>query len=417
MRAHGNLLRRRAFDRVTDALADTRVVVVNGARQVGKSTLAQAVLRNHPEGAARFLDDAAVRTAAADDPTAFVRHDGLLLIDEVQRVPDLWLAIKHEVDRDPRPGRFLLTGSARLLALQSLPDALVGRSETVDLWPLSQGEIDGEPDGFVDAVFSERGPVLSPAQEPLRKRNYLDRVARGGYPEAVRRTAPARRRRFFESYLADLIVRDVQQVARIHQIDELRRLLGLLAAQAGGMLTQQRLAREIGVSPTTVGHYLAILDTIFIIRSVPGWTAGAATRAVAKPKLIFTDSGLAHHLIGSLATQSTAVGGLLESFVLSEIARQLTWAEVQAQPFHYRDRDQHEVDAVLETYGGDVVGIEVKASETVRSDDFRGLRLLQRLLGDRFVGGYVLYCGEHDLSFGDRLRAMPISAVWRARPN
>src|SRR5262244_2916896 len=203
MRFGAELVARQAFARAVEALTDTRVVVVNGARQVGKSTLAEAVLRERPGGVARFLDDPATRAAAEADPTAFVRHDGLLLIDEVQRVPDLWLAIKREVDRDPRPGRFLLTGSARLLALRALPDALPGRSETVELWPLSQGEIEDEPDGFVDAAFAV-GADLRGRPTELRRQDYLARMARGGYPEAWRRETPRRRQRFFDSYLADI---------------------------------------------------------------------------------------------------------------------------------------------------------------------------------------------------------------------
>jgi predicted AAA+ superfamily ATPase len=412
MKVGVELFPRRAFAQVADALADTRVVVVNGARQVGKSTLAEVILRGRPGAVARFLDEIPTRQAAEADPAAFVRHEGLLLIDEVQRVPDLWLAIKHEVDRDPRPGRFLLTGSARLLALRSLPDALVGRAETIELWPLSQGEIDQERDGFVDAIFNVDRPV-DMAPSTLRKRDYLERVARGGYPEAVRRESPARRRRFFESYVSDLIVRDIQQVAHISQVNELRQLLALLAAQAGGLLRPERLADELSVSAKTVRHYLDILETVFMVRAVPGWTSGATGRAVARPKVMFVDSGLATHLAGTASTRTNAVGGLLESFVLSEIARQLTWSDVTALLFHYRDRDQYEVDAVLETYDGRVAGIEVKAGETVRGEDFAGLRLLQRRLGRRFVGGYVLYCGEQALSFGDGLRALPISALWR----
>ncbi|HLL64344.1 MAG TPA: ATP-binding protein [Micromonosporaceae bacterium] len=413
MASRTSLVARRAFPQVLDALGDTRVVVLNGARQVGKSTLAETVLRHRPDGSARFLDDVATRAAAQSDPTAFVRHDGLLFVDEVQRVPDLWLAIKHEVDRDPRPGRFLLTGSARLLALRALPDALVGRAETIELWPLSQGEIDDQTDGFVDAVFEEGTPPSGPCA--MRKRDYLDRVARGGYPEAVRRDSPARRRRFFDSYVSDLIVRDVQQVAEISRISELRRLLALLAGQAGGLLTVERLAGALALHAKTVAHYLDILETIFVVRTIPGWTSGAASRAVAKAKLIFVDSGLAAHLNGTLASgQSNAVGGLLENFVLGELARQLTWSQVQAQLFHYRDRDQYEVDALIEASDGRIVGVEVKASETVRADDFRGLGVLQRRLGDRFVGGYVLYCGENALNFGAGMRAVPISALWRA---
>lgn len=412
MRVADDHLPRRAADLVLDALADTRVVVVNGARQVGKSTLAELVLRQSPGGIARFLDDPLTRSAAVADPVGFLRHDGLMLIDEVQRVPELWLAIKHSVDRDPRPGRFLLTGSARLLALRSLPDALPGRAETIELWPLSQGEIDVVPDGFVDAIFAH-GADLRTEPSELTRRDYLHRAARGGYPEAVRRSAPRRRSRFFDGYLADILSRDVAQVADIEKVSDMRRLVALLAAQTAGLLNAGRLAGELSISAPTVRSYLTILETIFIVKRVPAWSAGATARTIGTPKLIFVDSGLASHLSAGV-TADARVGGLLENYVLSELARQLTWSQVPARLFHYRDRDQYEVDAILENNAGDIVGIEVKAGETVRSDDFRGLRLLQRRLGTRFRAGVVLYCGVQQLSFGDALACLPISALWTA---
>lgn len=372
------------------------------------------MLRSTDNAVARFLDDPGTRAAAIDDPVRFIRHDGLMLIDEVQRVPDLWLAIKNLVDREPRPGRFLLTGSARLLGLSSLPDALPGRSETIELWPLSQGEIDRRPDGFVDASFSH-GAELRAASTELRRADYLARLARGGYPEAVRRTAPRRRERFFESYLADLINRDVKQVAQIERTADMRRLIGLLAAQTSGLLNQSRLAAELGVPRTTVAEYVTILETIYLIRLLPAWSANATTRAVAAPKAAFIDSGLAAYLTAGTGGDAQ-VGGLVETFALGEIARQLTWARTSARLYHYRDRDQNEVDGVLEDNAGRVIGIEVKASETIRSDDFRGLRHLQRRLGERFHAGFVLYCGPDSLSFGTGLTCLPLSALWTTSP-
>lgn len=403
-------LSRRAFDLVREALDDTRVVVVNGARQTGKSTLAEVVLRSLDDGQVRFLDRPGTHAAATEDPEGFVRHDGLLLIDEVQRVPDLWLAIKHAVDRDPRPGQFLLTGSARLRGLRALPDALPGRSETIELWPLSQGEIDSAADGFVDAAFV-LGSELRAAPTELTKKDYLARARRGGYPEAIHRGNPRRRSRFFEGYVADLMARDVQQVAEISKSADMRRLLSLLAAQTCGLLNMRRLAGELGVSAPTVRSYIEILETVYLIRLVPAWSTNLTTRAVATPKVMFVDSGLAGHLSGDGARPET-VGPLLENFVLGELARQLTWSEAGARLHHYRDRDQYEVDAILENNSGDVIAVEVKAAETVRGDDFRGLRHVQRRLGEKFRAGFVLYCGTESLSFGDRLAALPMSALW-----
>ena len=400
---------RRAAELVSEALGDTRVVIINGARQVGKSTLAERVLREAPRRQARFLDDPQTRLAAESDPVGFLDFDGLMLIDEVQRVPGLWLAIKNSVDRDPRPGRFILTGSARLLALQSLPDALPGRSETIELWPLSQGEIDSEPDGFVDAVFSADA-VLSAGVSRLRRSDYLARIARGGYPAAVARDAPRRRDRFFGSYLNDIVVRDIKQVADIERASDMRRLIALLAARCAGMINMAKLASELTITEPTVRRYIQILETIYLIQLIPAWSSGATKRVTRAPKLMFVDPGLASYL--QTPNTSEQSGGLMENFVMGELARQLTWSQTAAALYHYHDRDGHEVDAVLEDNAGRVIGIEVKSAQSVRSEDLLGLRYLKEKLGSRMHGGYVLYCGADSLSFGDGLGCLPVSALW-----
>ncbi|WP_228825005.1 ATP-binding protein [Nocardia farcinica] len=412
MRMGVDYLPRHAAELVKEALADTRVVIVNGARQTGKSTLAEHCVKDHPNVVKRYLDDPRTRDAAADDPVAFLDAPGLMLIDEVQRVPDLWLAIKHTVDRDPRPGRFLLTGSARLLGLSSLPDAMPGRSETIELFPLSQGEISGAPDGFIDAAFTY-GRHLEIPDSGLRRRDYLALAARGGYPESVHRTSDRRRAQFARSYLDDIMTRDIRQVADIQRAADMRRLIVTLAAQSGGLLNYDRLASALSMPASTIRNYVAILELIYLVRLVPAWSANATMRAVATPKVVFTDSGLAGHLLAGITNDATT-GGLLETFVIGELTRQLTWSHSLAQLHHYRDRDGHEVDALLENNAGQVVAIEVKAAETVRSEDFRGLRHLQRRLGDRFHAGFVLYCGDQQLPFGDQLAALPISALWTA---
>jgi uncharacterized protein len=410
------LYSRRAEAMALEALADTRVVVVNGARQVGKSTLAKLIVERSTGARELYLDDPAVRAAAESDPSAFVRHDGLLLIDEIQRVPELLLPIKREVDRDTRPGRFLLTGSARLLGLRDLPDALPGRSETIELWPLSQGEIDGAPDGFVDAVFSHGVAISLPACE-LTKRDYVARALRGGYPEAVRRDPGRRRARFFDSYITDLVTRDVRQISDIERPAEMRRLLSVVAARMGTLAVVQSMANDVGLPRMTLSRYLDLLELVFVIRRIPAWSSNLTTRAISTPKLIVTDSGLGGRLIGlseERAKEPTAlVRPLLENFAIGEVARQLSWAEEPVQLFHYRDRDKVEVDMVLEHASGQVIGIEVKAAETVRGDDFRGLRHLADRLGERFQAGFILYAGEQSLPFGDKLKALPMAALWQ----
>ncbi|MGH3266364.1 MAG: ATP-binding protein [Trebonia sp.] len=413
----GRLLPRHATVAVEEALADTRVVLVNGARQSGKSTLVTQ-LGTARGGQWRSLDRAATREAARYDPTGFVAVDGLVVIDEVQRVPDLLLAIKERVDADPRPGQFLLTGSARLLALRTLPDALPGRMETVELWPLSQGEIEGRPDRFVDAVFAH-GPDLQLTSDEDRS-GYVERVVRGGFPEAAARSG-RRRERFLDSYVADLINRDVIQLSEIERGHEMRALVRLLAARSGQLLVAGALANELTISRQTVGRYLELLEQVFLIKRIPAWSRNLSSRAVSTPKLALVDSGIAANLLGADADRlggngAAALGPLLEGFVAMELARQLTWSHQRADMYHYRTKDKTEVDLVLENRRGQVVAIEVKAAATVRHADFAGIRHLATRIGDALLVGIVLYTGPQSLPFGPRLRALPISALWQAAP-
>ena len=410
----GRLLARHAEAAVTEALADTRVVLVTGARQSGKSTLVGVVAKGR-DAAWRNLDTAATRQAAIADPVGFVDSDRLMVIDEIQRVPELLLAIKEQVDADPRPGRYLLTGSARVLGLRGLPDTLPGRTETIELWPLAQGEIDGTADRFVDAVF-EPGEVLT-RESATTRQEYAERIVRGGFPEALARTNPRRRERFFDSYLADLVARDVSQLSEIERTAEMRALIRLLAAHSGQLLVVNAVGSDARLPASTVHRYLALLEEVFLIKRVPAWSRNVSARAIGTPKLAFVDSGIAANLLGadvrSLLRPGGPFGPLLEGFVLMELARQLTWSQQRAELFHYRTKDKIEVDAVLENRQGHVVGIEIKASSTVAAGDFRGLRHLAERIGPDFIVGLVFYTGTQTLPFGSRLRAVPVSALWQ----
>ena len=401
---------------MADALEDTRVVLVNGARQSGKSTLVRLVAAER-EATYRSLDGGAVRRAAHEDPAGFIDVAGPVVIDEVQRVPELFLAIKADVDARPVPGRFLLTGSARVLGLRGLPDALPGRMETIELWPFSQGEIDGRPDGFVDAAFAE-GSGLS-HQSTVSRSEYAERVVRGGFPEAVARTDAKRRSRFLDAYVRDLVSREVTELSEIERTGEMRTLIRLLAARSGQLLVTSALAADARLPNRTATRYLELLEEVFLIKRIPAWSRNLSSRITATSKVAMVDSGVAANLVGidarRLLEPGAPIGPLLEGFALMEIARQLTWSEQQADLFHYRTRDKVEVDAVIENRRGQAVGIEVKASSTVRSEDFRGLRHLADRLGTDFVVGIVLYTGTETLPFGDGMRAMPLSALWETQ--
>lgn len=407
-------LPRRAASAVAEALADTRVVLINGARQAGKSTLVRA-LAGERSAEWRDLDRVEDRQSAQADPTGFVSFSDLMVIDEIQRVPELLLAIKVAVDSDQRPGRFLLTGSSRLLGLRDLPDTLPGRMETVELWPFSQGEIDGTPDGFIDTVF-RLGPEIR-HESDLTRADYADRIVRGGLPEAVARTDPRRRGRFFDAYVQNLVEREVRQLSEIERVTELYSLIRLLAIRSGLLIAAGNLESELRISRPTVARYLRLLEEVFLVKRVPGWSRNLGSRVTNAAKLVFVDSGIAARLLAvdshALRRPGAPFGPLLEGFVLSELGRQITWAEELVDLHHYRDQNKVEVDAVLESRHGRVVGIEVKAASTVRSADFNGLRTLADRLGGDFVAGIVLYTGTSTLPFGPKLRAVPVSALWQ----
>lgn len=408
----GRILPRRVRSAIDAALGDTRVVLVNGARQSGKSTIVRQITRGS-DAEWRTLDRTSTRQAAEFDPVSFVDVDDLLVIDEIQRVPELLLAIKEQVDANPRPGQFLLTGSARVLNLRSVPDALPGRMETIELWPLSQGEIDDESDGFIDAIF-EDGPRLR-HHSGLNRADYVERVVRGGFPEAVARQG-RRREAFFDNYVADIINRDVIQISEIERGPQMRALVRLLAARSGGLLVPGTLANELRLPQNTVARYLGLLEEVFLIKRIPAWSRNLSSRAVSTPKVAMVDSGIASNLVGhdarSLQLPTSPLGGLLEGFTAMELARQLRWSRTRAELFHYRTKDKVEVDIVLEDRRGRVVAIDVKASATVRPEDFRGINHLASRLGESLIAGVVLYTGPESLAFGEKNLAVPLSAVW-----
>jgi len=407
-------LPRAASRPIMDALADTRVVLINGARQCGKSTLVRRL--GQQTGAAWYtLDDPATRRHAAEDPVGFVSLDDRMIIDEIQREPELLLAIKALVDQMPTPGRFLLTGSARVLGLRNLPDTLVGRMETIELWPLSQGEIDGRDDGFVDAAFT-LGPDLR-HESTVTRDEYIERIVRGGFPEAIRRSE-TRRTAFLTGYVSDLVNRDVMQLSEIERGPQMRALIQTLAGRSGQTIAPATIGASLGLERKTADRYIGLAQEVFLIKLIPAWTRRISARSTDQAKVVFVDSGIAAAQLGQSAARlrkpGAPLGGLLEGFVAMEIARQLSWSRTDATMSHFRTKDGVEVDLVLENRLGQVVGIEVKASSTPVPEDFRGLRHLAERVGDDFLAGYVLHTGQQTLPAGPKMRAIPVAALWES---
>ncbi|HEU5158484.1 MAG TPA: ATP-binding protein [Streptosporangiaceae bacterium] len=409
---------RAAERRLRDFASAFRVVVVNGPRQAGKTTL----LRLHQRsggGEFRTLDDDEVLRSAIDDPVTFAREaERPLCIDEVQRGGDaLVRAIKIVVDEDWAPGQFLLSGSSRFLTVPTLSESLAGRAGIIELWPLSMAERAGSGVNFVDQIFNEpdrlRGRV-----SPWTRRDHLGVIVDGGYPEAIRLRGAAARRNWYDSYVDTIIQRDIREFARIQEAGALPRLLELLAARAGGPLVHAGLARSLdGITPDTIRNYLSFLEMVFLIGYARPWSGNLTSRIAKTPKAYLTDSGLAANLVQATSEAlrkpgHPALGGLVETFVFGELIKAAALAETAASIYYFRDRDGREIDFVLEARDGRIVAIEVKASASPGGDAARHLTWLRDRLGDRFTLGIVLYLGEHTLPHGDRILAAPLSALW-----
>ena len=400
-------------DRLLEALADTPVVLLHGPRQCGKSTLARKI--GDASGYVYItFDDDVLRAAAKADPVGFVAdlHDRVIL-DEVQRVPELFTSIKATVDRDRTPGRFILTGSANVLLLPNLADSLAGRMEILRLHPLAQSELAGRPARFLDALF--HGGFRPASHERLGK-ELTQRIVAGGYPAALVRSTTRRRAVWYRDYIETLVQRDVRHLARISALGALPRLLTLAAGQTARLLNVADLSSPFQVSRPTIRDYLTLLSNVFLLEELPPWHSNRLSRLIKTPKLHLGDTGVACALLGvdaeALAVDRPLLGQLLETFVFQEVRRQASWHEAPVSFHHFRDKDGVEVDLVLESSGQRLAGIEVKASSTVTSADFHGLKKLKEAVAERFAAGVVLYDGESTVSFGEGLFAVPVRSLW-----
>ncbi len=352
-------------------------------------------------------------TAATDDPAGFLSDlKGRIILDEVQRAPDLFRAIKAEVDRDRKPGRFLLTGSADVMLLPNLSESLAGRMEILTLWPLSASELAGNEFSLVDLLFA--GAPLPRAEPAAIRSELFRRISTGGYPEVVGRGSARRRSAWFGSYITTILQRDVRDLANVEHLTLLPRLLRLLAARATGLLNYSELARDVGLSLSTLKRYMALLEATFLVQTLPAWSANLGKRLVKSPKVILCDTGLMAHLLGAEDPESApphVTGALAENYVAMELKKHLGWSDSNATLYHFRERTGKEVDLILENSAGKVVAIEVKASSTISKRDLRHLKFLRDTLGDRFARGVLFYTGAEYVPFGGKLEAAPLSAL------
>lgn len=398
-------------------MTSARVVALLGPRQAGKSTLARRLATDRLAADYVTLDDDPMLTLAEADPSGFIADQRPpVVIDEIQRAPKLLLAIKARVDRDDSPGQFLITGSANLRQLPTVPDALPGRVDYLALWPFTQGEIDGVAEDLLPSLFAGEVPRLTGA--PVGRRPYLERLLAGGFPESLRRP-PSARARFFDGYVESIVGRDVVDVAQPRDPAAVGAVLRLVAARSGSLARYDGLGRDAGVDGKTAKSHVEILERLFLVRVRRPWHVNLGKREVKAPKLYLADTGLLAALIGAderrVLMDGGLAGALFETFVATELERQAAWAPEPLTFWHYR-AGEREVDVIVERPSGEIVGVEVKASASVGPRDFAGLAHIRERVGDRLAAGIVLYTGERTLPFGDGLWAVPLQALW-GRPS
>lgn len=410
---------RRALAVASSRLREEPVVALQGARAVGKSTLL-GQLASSLRAQVLDLDDLAVRDAAAADPGSFVAGAAPVCIDEYQHVPGILDAIKAELNRDPRPGRFVLTGSTRYDALPLAAQSLTGRLHLLPVWPLSQGEIAGTQENLLEALFADPSAVVTPSLSTTTKAGYIGRICAGGFPIALARRTVASRNRWFDDYVKLVLERDVRELARIRQREQLPGLLRRLAGQTAQVLNLTSAASASGMDRTTAAEYVRLLEAVFLVFRLEAWGTTLRARVAGTPKIHVVDSGVAARLLrltpdrlGRLdPTSLTELGHLLETFVVGELLKQASWLDGIAGAGHWRTHDGDEVDLVVERDDGAVVAFEVKASARVPGSDMQALRRLRDAVGHAFLAGVALYTGTRSYAFEDRVFVLPVDRIW-----
>jgi uncharacterized protein len=404
---------------VTTRLAEEPVIALHGLRSVGKSTLLREIsaLRDRE---IVDLDDVDTRRAAIEDPTLFTSGPSPVFIDEYQHVPTVLDAIKAELNRGLSPGRFVLTGSTSYQSLPRTAQSLTGRLHVMSILPLSQGELRGVHETFVETLLDNPRRLLSTARSTTSRDEYIERIIGGGMPVPLSRPPGRGRSRWYEDFLSRVVERDVVDLSRIRQRKRMPVVLSRIAGQGAQVLNIARVARDADLEPTTAADYLRLLEAAFLIYRLPAWGRTLRARAAASPKIHVTDTGLAAHLLrlteASLARLApsalTELGHLTESFAVAEIRKQLAWSDEIVHIGHWRTHDGDEVDLILERHDGGVVAIEIKAGPRIREKDVAGLRKLRDALGDSFLEGVVLYTGQYSYTIEDRLYSFPLDRLW-----
>lgn len=397
---------------INTAANERRVLLLAGPRQCGKTTLLHHLDIEDTEY--RTLDDEGLREAAEADPHGFVEHQkAMLIIDEVQRVPSLLPAVKKVVDEDQRSGQFLLTGSANIQSLPSVQESLAGRVAKIRLRTLTQGEIKGATPKFLEKAFAQD---FNYGWQVYDRDDILQISFRGGFPEPIGFEARARRR-WHNDYIDALLERDLKDIAQIRRKDAMAELVKIMASWSSKFMDISAIGAGLSIQRPTLESYINALETLFIIERVPPWIKTDYQRVGKHSKGFMTDSGLMTSILGwredQVRLDSDRIGKLFETFVFSELAALVDLGDGEYQLYQYRDREKREIDFLIERDDGALLGVEVKASASFKSDDFKHLRWFRdNLAGDRPFTGIVLYAGEFSGSMGDNMFAVPYGAMW-----
>lgn len=410
---------RRILAVALEHMMDDPVVLLEGPRSVGKSTLLSEIAKKRG-GRVVDLDDPATLTAMLADPATQIAGDQLVCIDEYQKAPLVLDAIKAELNRGTAPGRFVLTGSARHESLPGAAQALTGRLDRLEVMPLSQGEIDGVHEDWLERFLADPDACVAPTLSTTTREDYINRIVAGGFPLALGATSDAARTRWLKNYVSLILVRDVAALSAVRHGALLPDLLGKLAAQTAQVLNIEKAAKDIGLEKNTAARYVSLLEHVFLLYRLPAWGKTLSARTARLPKVHMMDSAVAAHQMRLTATKLarrdatalTEFGHLLETFVVGELKKQASWLPEAQTCGHWRTRDNDEVDFVLERDDGCVVAIEVKAAGRVSGPELRPLTHLRDKLGEAFLGGAVLYLGQRSYNFEDRIFVVPVDRLW-----
>jgi predicted AAA+ superfamily ATPase len=411
------MIKRHLESKILEALDYMPIVLLRGARQTGKTTLAKSICSLKKNYTYLSFDHLPTLVSAKNDPITFIeRLEKPVILDEIQRVPELFLPIKSDVDAHRLPGRYFLTGSADPLLLPQLGDSLAGRMRLLTLWPFSQGEIEGRRETFLERAF-KAAPLPTGATTECSRDEILTRALRGGYPTPFTMSLEKQRHDWFNDYVSLILQKDILDLSKIENVTQMSNLLTLLAARAGALLNMEELSRSIKLNAVTLHRYVDLLKMLFLVHMLPAWHSNIGKRIVKSHKSYLCDTALQLFMLNidhdRLLKDQNLTGNIIENFVVLELLKQISFSDLSVQLFHYRDYKQTEVDIILEGPGGDLVAIEVKGSQTISADDFKGLKKFKESTGKKFINGIVLYTGSTHLPWGNKLTACPITSLWK----